>query len=50
MSPEVENSFRTNILMDRIRAAINAHVKANKTTKTEIIGCLEIVKMDIAKE
>jgi len=50
MSLELETDFRTNILMDRIRSAINAHIKANKTTKTEIIGCLEIVKMDIAKE
>jgi len=37
----------TDVLMDRIRSAITAHIKANKTTNSEVIGCLEMVKMDI---
>ncbi len=44
--PEIRLA-NTDILMDRIRVAIRAHIATNKTSSSEVIGCLEIVKMDI---
>ena len=39
-----------NILLDRIRAAINAHLATNKMSSIELIGILDVLKMDAWNE
>jgi len=35
------------VLQDRIRATLSAHTQTNDTTTIEMVGVLEMVKMDL---